>query len=438
MASRRSPPPQRAQPPQSDSATTEAWHVALKRELNAPQEGARVAALQGLNDRLRCVDDDPLRGDLVVATFLLEAWVGAEVLALARDDSVAVRAKALAALRYFPAFPEALPTLIRALADPDSGCREAATHSLKTLKPAHRHGHGTEEAWRAAVNHEDVRTRQAALQLLGHPPPERAAYVIGLARSAMRDGATEVRKAAIGLLRHINRDSASVAVSSLVTALAAEEAEVRREAIETLEWFGPDAVAAVQKLVEVMTGDSVETVRHAAVRAVLKIDPPCSLAFPSLATYEGESTREAIVQLLTTTAEAGRPLRRRLQEHWARQAGGQAKSDLSSFAGNPSAHTQAGHTDGPEEPSKFWWDGRSYHVPPIPFRLLLYMWPKDLAKTGDVEDYVWPGEEIKDSTLKSALHDLNSIFKQAGYPWMYGMQSSGGFIGKKKRSPKSC
>jgi hypothetical protein len=397
-----------------------------------PQEGVRVAALQWLIDHMQGIDPDPVRGDRDLAAFFLGAYVGAEVLAAARDDSAAVRAKALAALRFFPTtIDDAVPTLIRALADSDSGCREAAAHSLDSFGPAHRHGLGPEEAWTAAVNHQQAETRQVALRLLGSPPPERAAFVVRLARAAMQENAAEVRKAALELLRRTDRDRASVAVPSVAAALDDEDAKVRREAISTLEWFGPDAVQAVEKLAKVMVEDSDEDVSHAAFRAALRIDPEYGTIFPFLARYEGGSTREVIIRLLSTLGEAGRTLRRRLREHWARRAEGQDDRHPSASAVDSSAPTPAVHEDGPGNDGRLWWNNKPHHIPPKPFRLLNYMWDKDSAKTVKVMEYVWEeDDDVTDAAVKSVIHKLNEILGKAGVPWKLSMRSRGEDISK--------
>jgi hypothetical protein len=57
------------------------------------------------------------------------------------------------------------------------------------------------------------------------------------------------------------------------------------------------------------------------------------------------------------------------------------------------------------------------------------MWGKKLAKTGDVEEYVWEESEVTDLKVRSALHDLNTILETAGVPWRYGQV--GEYIKKK-------
>jgi hypothetical protein len=242
----------------------------------------------------------------------------------------------------------------------------------------------------------------------------------------MADEEAEIRKAAIELLRQTDRDAAAVAVTSLIDALDYEAVEVRLAAVQTLDWLGPDAVPAVNGLVEVMLGDPEEALRRAALRAALKIDPESDLILQVLEGVGRENTREAIVRILSAAGAAGRPLRRRLQAHWQKDKA-ERPSPPAVDAGVP---IQAPHKDGPEDPLTLWWKGDHLHVAPTPFRLLEYMWGKKLAKAGDVEEHVWGPSGALDSQIRSALHDLNTILEKAGVPWRYGQ--TGGYIKQKE------
>lgn len=269
-----------------------------------------------------------------------------EVLAAARDTSAKVRQQGLKALWYRVDFvPGAVPALVDALADADSACRGYASHALRTLPPSSRLRGDSEEAWRRLVVHADADVCRAALELLRDPPEERAGFVVGLARSAMRNARADIRKAAVELLRHTNRDAASVSVSSLTDALDDGDADARREVIAALAWLGADAIPALRKLIDVMLNDEDESVRREAVRAVLTVDPESKLTFAALAAYQGEATRQVIVRLLASIGGQARSLRHKLLEQWSTQKAEQRQVERQDSGGASRATSRTTHSD---------------------------------------------------------------------------------------------
>jgi HEAT repeat protein len=415
--SSRAPTPQQPQSPGAQGGTFDAL---FDRELSHGDEAVRVAALRTLQGI--CSRTDP-----TLAGFVFGATRGAQILAAVKDRSAAVRKRALELLRYLAGFVDgAIPDLIGALADDDVECREAAAKTLASLKPSECLGSTVEDAWRSAVGHKKAETCRAALRLLRHHPPERAAFVMKLCRKAIRDNRADVREAAIELVRHTTPDVAAVTASALRAALGAEEVNVRLGATATLGWLGPEAVSAVSKLTDVMLGDPEPTVRNAAVRAALRIDPDSTRIFPTLAKLPGENTRDAIVELLSTTGEQGRGLRRRLQAHWSAEPRDQPNSEPPVSTGDSPAPDPAPTPprDGPDDRGNLWWEGTPHHVPRTPFRLLNYMWGKDKKKIEKVEKHVWGQREIDDGPIADALHDLKVIMKKAGVPWYYGREGA--------------
>ena len=79
--------------------------------------------------------------------------------------------------------------------------------------------------------------------------------------------------------------------------------------------------------------------------------------------------------------------------------------------------------DGPDPDSQqFWYRGESYRLPPIPWRLLCYMWGCDNVEIEKLADYVWE-HDPSDPALKHAYRAANQILAEAGYPRMLGMKN---------------
>jgi HEAT repeat protein len=411
-----------AQQPGSPTAEGGGWFGVVKRDMQDPDEQVRAGALARL---IELGSNNP---DAVTHLFVA-AIIRPEVRAAVNDKSPIVRKNALAALGLFPKDnSEAIPVLVGALADDDPGCREAAFQSLDSLPPVDRLDVAFDKVWEDAVGHQDVGVSRTALRLLRRHPQERAAFVVKLARAAMKDGRAGVRTSAIELLRHTNVDVAAATVSDLIAMLDDSEVDVRREAISTLQWLGPDAVPAVRKLVEVMLEDPEKAVRDVAVLAALRIDRESALIFRTLADKEGEATRQAVVHLLSTAGAEGRALRRRLQAHWS--AG--RPEDVT---GERQAHRGGQPADGPEAPCGLRWQGKRYAVPPVPYKLLELMWDRKGAEIAEVAEAVWGDPAARTQKVKSALHKVNAILEEARVPWRY-RQKQGDII--KEELPGGC
>lgn len=73
--------------------------------------------------------------------------------------------------------------------------------------------------------------------------------------------------------------------------------------------------------------------------------------------------------------------------------------------------------DGPIPPYGFRFGGQTIDVPPIPWRLLSFMWRKESESIDSVECNVWGhDQDVGASALKSAIHALNNCLQQVGFP----------------------
>jgi hypothetical protein len=114
---------------------------------------------------------------------------------------------------------------------------------------------------------------------------------------------------------------------------------------------------------------------------------------------------------LRRRATAGRPKPNRKEVEWMRRRDFDPEVVLDELIG-PALETVsrivggAGVADGPRD-GQFYWKGQSYHVQPLDYRLLSFMWDKDRVSIGEVEDYVWP-DGAGSQSLKQAKTRLNS------------------------------
>jgi hypothetical protein len=86
--------------------------------------------------------------------------------------------------------------------------------------------------------------------------------------------------------------------------------------------------------------------------------------------------------------------------------------------------------DGPAPPNLLYWGGNGvpHELPPIPWRMLQFMWGKESAPIEQVEAHVW-GHDATDDAIKSALYDLNRRLAEIDVPLTYGR--AGAYICKK-------
>jgi hypothetical protein len=388
------------------------WFEDLGRALRDPDEARRVDALDGLGKSLsRAKSHDPTQSFHIYVA----GEFGQEVVTASRDRSVAVRVKAIEALRFLvPCLDVASEALVEALAAPDAEVREVALRSLQSVEECPRFTAGVEQALPGVMNRGDPETRRAALQFLSRSPREWAALVVSLAREAMKFEEADIRKGAIALLRKTDRAAALIAVPNLIKALGDQTAEVRGEAASTLSWLGPVAVDAVPALVNVLWEGSSKAVCDAAVRALLTIDPEHQLTLDRLAMTPGVATREALTQRLSRGGQRTHGLLIKLKRRWVKE------QKVVIF-----------HPNGPGDQGSFWWDNTEYHLAPQPWQLLVALWNKDYISIEEVSETVWESKAPTQWQIKSTLQDLEDVLKRAGVPWRYGRD--GDHIKKKTR-----
>jgi hypothetical protein len=87
--------------------------------------------------------------------------------------------------------------------------------------------------------------------------------------------------------------------------------------------------------------------------------------------------------------------------------------------------------NGPEPPDKVHYQGHTETLPPLPFRLVQYMWEKGQAvQSEEVVDHVWGHDsEATESAIKSAISVANACLVKLQVPWSLGRK--GAYIQKK-------
>lgn len=81
-----------------------------------------------------------------------------------------------------------------------------------------------------------------------------------------------------------------------------------------------------------------------------------------------------------------------------------------------------------EAPNLFRWGGREFQLPPIPWRLLEYLFHRQRAQEDDVAEHVWDTEagRVSQSAIKSAINDLNKRLAEQNIP--VTVSRKGGYI----------
>jgi hypothetical protein len=76
------------------------------------------------------------------------------------------------------------------------------------------------------------------------------------------------------------------------------------------------------------------------------------------------------------------------------------------------------HPDGPLSPNEFWWDGRVNELPPIPFRLVEFLWncPDRRCGMDHVIDHVWGDGDETPSGFKNAQSRINPKLSELDCP----------------------
>jgi HEAT repeat protein len=175
--------------------------------------------------------------------------------------------------------PATVPSLRKALKDPDLLVRRDAAGSLGQLKP---------EAARAALPElvaccaeKNSELRFAALTVLSKlVGPDDGKYAPPI-RAALDDRDLEVKQNAALALSNIGGPEAAAAVPVLIDALKRGALDMQRQAAAGLRNIGPDAQPAVPILIRTLTAKDAELRRNAAL-ALGGIGDKAEPAFPSL------------------------------------------------------------------------------------------------------------------------------------------------------------
>jgi hypothetical protein len=88
--------------------------------------------------------------------------------------------------------------------------------------------------------------------------------------------------------------------------------------------------------------------------------------------------------------------------------------------------TASPHPDGPKPPKSFWWNNLSVTLPPIPWKLLNYLWEVRSGQVDVVEAQVWGDEATSESRLKVAVHRVNDALNQISCPLI--VSQANGFV----------
>ena len=252
---------------------------------------ALIAALKDENEHVRDSAADVL-GDIGPEA---KAAVPALIEAIKDDD---IRWSAENALGEIG--PEAVPALVEALKDKDSGVRERATMALGKIGPE------AVPALVEALKDKDSGVRERAAMALGRIGPEAKSAVSALIE-ALKDKNSGVRERAAMGLGEIGPEAKS-AVSALIEALKDKDSGVREQAAMGLGEIGLEAKSAVSALTEALKGKVIYLHKKAAdalgkiafalgdAKAIdmikdLEAAKKALSAYPELEEYEKEVTR---------------------------------------------------------------------------------------------------------------------------------------------------
>lgn len=84
----------------------------------------------------------------------------------------------------------------------------------------------------------------------------------------------------------------------------------------------------------------------------------------------------------------------------------------------------AGLSNGPHPPNQFVWNGETYDLAPIPWRLLIALWKHERRAVESVVSEVWGHDcDVSQAAIKSALTRLNQVLVDAGAPMSWGLRA---------------
>lgn len=79
--------------------------------------------------------------------------------------------------------------------------------------------------------------------------------------------------------------------------------------------------------------------------------------------------------------------------------------------------------DGPAPPNLLIWKGKPNELPPRLWRLLDFMWTRDVATLAEVEEKVWDSESVQTGTVRSATSKLTTELLGIGCPMTFSIKS---------------
>ncbi len=262
---------------------------------------------------------------------------------------------------------------------------------------------------------------------------------VSVLSSAMKDCRPEARLLAVTAARGLGPDLGAEVVSDLIEALKDDDVAVRREALATVGAFGPEAGAAVPAIVDIVLDRSLTGLHDAAFGALLAIDPQHRATVARLSQVQDEHARSRFLTFLRAAAPKGRALRKLVETVWkCDEPRSPERAELPRKPVGPpppgrKEQVAATHSDGPGEGFRFWWKNKSTLLPPIPHKLLSFLWGRDGVEIEDAADAVWGEEKDSgDAAIASALNRINKAMRDVGAPNHYGVKQ-GQIINKTSR-----
>jgi HEAT repeat protein len=175
------------------------------------------------------------------------------------------------------ALKASLPSLKKALSDPDVRVRLAAVTALEMLD---RDAAGAVDALVKALKDRDIFLRWAAARTLGNIDPAVGKVAVPSLAKLLFDPDLDPRLAAASTLEHYG-NLAGDAVPELSRAIGVGDAEIRIAVIRALEAIGPESKSAVSALAKALENPD-DRVRQAAAEALGRLGPLAQPALPSL------------------------------------------------------------------------------------------------------------------------------------------------------------
>jgi hypothetical protein len=271
--------------------------------------------------------------------------------------------------------------------------------------------------------------------------------------AAMTHPQPKVRIAAMRRWSMLSGRVATAGVESLIRGLQDQDEEVRTWALIALTRLNEHAKSAVPLIVNCALATHDGTFRSRCLRSILRTDSWLPLARESLAKVLEPASRQAVLLALLdienwktvnsrsfTDSVCARSLRQELQQRWENGPSRSPESsqesqqhpdgpDGRSRERSPeSSQESQQHANGPDCRSlEWWWEGKSWRLAEMPFRMLSYLWLKEVAGVPEVEKYVWGPDEqeyVTKTNLKTQLSRANKALKETHTPYRYHRQGS--------------